>query len=222
MAYIYKIVNKVNGKTYIGQTTGTLESRFQEHIAESLRSRSKNRPLYKAFYKYGIENFYIEALETLPSDTEILQRQEIFWIAKYKSFCGDPDSWGYNATRGGDSRLLFDHNLIAQDLAKTRSILQTSKNCNCTIDTVAKIAKVYSIPHKSAQELNSEKYSKAINQYDLSGKLLQTFKNKEDAKRWIRNNGISNSKGGAIHTHIVEVCKGKRKTAYGYKWQYVN
>lgn len=123
MAYIYKIVNKINNKVYVGQTTDTLESRFQNHIAESLRNRSKNRPLYKAFSKYGIENFYIEALETLPADTALLQQREIFWIAFYKSFCGDPDSWGYNATRGGDSRLLVDYNAIVQNLIKTGSIL---------------------------------------------------------------------------------------------------
>ena len=56
---------------------------------------------------------------------------------------------------------------------------------------------------------------KSMNIYD-------EFKNKEDAERWIRENNISNSKGGAIHTHIVEVCKGKRKTAYGYKWKYTD
>jgi group I intron endonuclease len=221
MAYIYKIVNKINDKVYVGQTTDTLENRFKAHITESLRSRSKNRPLYKAFYKYGIENFYIEALEVLPADTDILQQQEIYWIAKYKSYCGDVDSWGYNATRGGDSRLLFDHDLIAQDLIKTKSLLQTSLNCCCTVDTVAKVANIYSIPVKTSQELNREKYSKPLNQYDLNGNLIQTFANKEDAERWIREQCISTSKGGAIHTHIVEVCKGKRKTAYGYKWQYV-
>lgn len=221
MAYIYKIVNKVNGKVYVGQTTDTLERRFQAHITESTKTRSKNRPLYKAFSKYGIENFYIEALETLSPDTDLLQRQEIFWISRYKSFCGEVDSWGYNATRGGDSRLLFDYNLIAQDLLKTGSILQTSINYNCTVDTVSKIAKTLTVPIKSSNELIREKYSKPLSQYDLKGNLIQTFINKEDAERWIRDQGISNSKGGAIHTHIVEVCKGKRKTAYGYKWQYI-
>jgi group I intron endonuclease len=221
MAYIYKIVNKVNGKVYVGQTTDTLEHRFQAHITESTKSRSKNRPLYKAFSKYGIENFHIEALETLPPSTELLQQREIFWIAKYKSFCGDTDSWGYNATRGGDSRLLFDYDLIAEDLAKTGSILQTSTNYGCTIDTVAKIAKAMMVSVKSSNELIREKYSKPLGQYDLKGNLIQTFANKEDAERWVRNQGISNSKGGAIHTHIVEVCKGKRKTAYGYRWQYI-
>ena len=222
MAYIYKIVNKINSKVYVGQTTDTLDNRFKAHIAESTKKRSKNRPLYKAFAKYGIENFYIEALEELPHDTALLQQQEIFWIAKYKSYCGDADSHGYNATRGGDSRLLFDHELIARDLAKTGCLLQTSINCNCTTDTVSKIAKAYSISFMSSQEYARELCSKPINQFDLKGNLIQTFKNKEDAERWVRENNISNSKGGAIHTHIVEVCKGKRKTAYGFTWQYVN
>ncbi len=222
MAYIYKIVNRVNGKVYIGQTTDTIEHRFQDHIAESLRERSKNRPLYRAFAKYGLENFYIEQVETLSPDTELLQQREIFWIAHYKSFCGDHDSCGYNATRGGDSKLLFDYEFIAQDLAKTNSLLQTSRNCGCTTDTVVKVAKIYNIQFKTAQEWAREKHSKAINQYDIDGNLLQTFTNKEDAERWIRMQGISNSKGGAIHTHIVEVCKGKRRSAYGYKWQYAS
>ena len=222
MAYIYKIVNKANNKVYIGQTADTVENRFKYHIAESLRGRSKNRPLYKAFHKYGIENFYIEAIEELSPDTTLLQQREVYWIAYYKSFCGDSDSWGYNATRGGDSRLLFDYDFIAQDLLKTKSLSQTSVNCGCTTDTVGKIANMYSILYLTSQELNRKKYSKSINQYDISGNLLQTFKNKEAAEHWIRDNGISNSKGGAIHTHIMEVCKGRRKTAYGFKWQYVD
>ncbi len=222
MAYIYKIVNKVNNKVYVGQTTDTLEQRFYNHILESTKDRSKNRPLYRAFSKYGIDNFYIEALEILSPDTGLLQQREIFWVSYYKSFCGDKDSWGYNATRGGDSRLLFDYDTIANDLTKTKSLLQTSRNCGCTTDTACKIAKIYNIPIKTSQELNRELYSKPINQYDLNDNLIQTFKNKEDAERWIRSQGISSCKGGAVHTHIVEVCKGKRKSAYGYKWQYTN
>jgi len=35
MGYIYKIINNVNNKIYIGQTSRSIESRWKEHIIES-------------------------------------------------------------------------------------------------------------------------------------------------------------------------------------------
>jgi hypothetical protein len=34
-SYIYKITNKINGMTYIGQTTFPIEKRWEEHIKSS-------------------------------------------------------------------------------------------------------------------------------------------------------------------------------------------
>lgn len=61
MAYIYKITNSINGKIYIGKTYKTIEQRFKEHFKDS--KRYKNRPLYRAINKYGIESFKIEVIE---------------------------------------------------------------------------------------------------------------------------------------------------------------
>lgn len=47
MAYIYKIINDINNKIYIGQTSFSLNKRFQEHISE-VKKNFKNRPLYSA------------------------------------------------------------------------------------------------------------------------------------------------------------------------------
>ena len=44
--FIYKITNKVNNKIYIGKTMTSIENRFQEHIRESRKERTGNRPLY--------------------------------------------------------------------------------------------------------------------------------------------------------------------------------
>ena len=63
MAFIYKITNKVNGKIYIGKTEKSIELRFKEHCREFTKARSKDRPLYRAFNKYGVENFSIELVE---------------------------------------------------------------------------------------------------------------------------------------------------------------
>lgn len=95
---IYKITNKVNGKSYIGQTRYTIEFRWKQH-----QHKKDNTYFHNAIHKYGIENFNIEILEEC--NIEDLNNREIFYIAKYDTFKN-----GYNLTIGGDGnrRLLLD------------------------------------------------------------------------------------------------------------------
>ena len=67
MAYIYKIINQINDKCYIGKTEFSIEKRFKEHCQEAFRERSEKRPLYAAIRKYGIENFKIYLIEETDS-----------------------------------------------------------------------------------------------------------------------------------------------------------
>ena len=46
MAYIYAIINDVNGKRYIGKTESELEIRIKEHFADRHKANRVNRPLY--------------------------------------------------------------------------------------------------------------------------------------------------------------------------------
>lgn len=62
MGYIYKIINDINNKIYIGKTEFNIEKRFQEHIYDS-QKKYQHRPLYDAINKYGIEHFKIEQVE---------------------------------------------------------------------------------------------------------------------------------------------------------------
>lgn len=61
MGYIYKITNKINNKVYIGQTSKTIEERFQRHL--SLARQKVNRYLYDAINYYGKDNFEISQIE---------------------------------------------------------------------------------------------------------------------------------------------------------------
>lgn len=96
---IYKITNKVNGKSYIGQTRYTIEFRWRQH-----QHKKDNTYFHNAIHKYGIDNFSIEILEEC--DFRDLNSREIFYIAKYDTF-----NSGYNLTIGGDGnrRLLLDN-----------------------------------------------------------------------------------------------------------------
>lgn len=95
---IYKITNKVNGKSYIGQTRYTLEFRWKQH-----QHKRDNTYFHNAIRKYGVDKFDIKILEEC--NYEDLNSREIFYIAKYNTF-----KEGYNLTIGGDGnrRLLLD------------------------------------------------------------------------------------------------------------------
>ena len=82
MIGIYKIINKINGKCYIGQST-QIEKRWSKHKNTSHNQTSKayDYPLYRAFRKYGIENFSFEILEEC-SNLE-LNEKEKYWINYY-------------------------------------------------------------------------------------------------------------------------------------------
>jgi len=92
--YVYKIINKVNRKIYIGLSKDP-DARFSSHCLSSLSPKTR---LGQSMKKYGIENFEMSVLEV--HDTkEAVKAAEIRLIAEHDS--QNPDK-GYNMTSGGD------------------------------------------------------------------------------------------------------------------------
>ena len=96
--YIYKITNKKNGKVYIGQSID-IEKRWYKHKNAYKHEQNQNWLIYKAFIKYGLENFNFEIVEECSK--EDLDKKEKYWIKKYHSYINDPKCKGYNMTIGG-------------------------------------------------------------------------------------------------------------------------
>lgn len=93
MIGIYKIINRINGKFYIGKSND-IQRRWNEHCSLTRYKRS-NIPLEWAIHKYGKENFSLEILqECLPEE---LDRLETYWIDKTNAI-----EEGYNCNRGGE------------------------------------------------------------------------------------------------------------------------
>lgn len=93
--YIYKILNNINGKIYIGKTEKSIEDRWKKHL---LCVKNKvNRYLYDAMNKYGIDNFSISEIEKCNSREELNEREK-YWIKLYNSINKD---FGYNMQEGG-------------------------------------------------------------------------------------------------------------------------
>jgi len=55
MGIVYIIQNSINNKVYIGKTLDKLNLRWNGHKYSCKREEHKNRPLYRAMNKYGIE-----------------------------------------------------------------------------------------------------------------------------------------------------------------------
>ena len=207
MPYIYKIENKINGKIYIGKTLKTIQERWKEHCHDFKRERCEKRPLYSAMNKYGIENFFIEEIEQC--EESVLSEREKYWIEYYSSF-----KYGYNATTGGDGRSYLDYELILSLWQEGKTAKEIAKILNHDEYSVRLALDIKGITSEKRQERSVTLRSKSVAKLDLNtDEILEVFPSQMEAYR---------SLGKQQSGHISQVCNGKRKTAYGYKWKWLN
>ena len=95
---IYKITNKQNQKCYIGKSSN-IAQRWEYHKSIYDTTKEKEKTLYKAFRKYGIDNFNFEVLEEMTEKeyNQFSNNREQYWILFFDSMNN-----GYNETAGGD------------------------------------------------------------------------------------------------------------------------
>lgn len=119
---VYIIRNHVNSKVYVGQTTTTLQRRFQAHIDNARKSGKKYISILGlAILKYGKDAFTIELLEVCMSQDE-LNAAECKWI----EFFGSQAPKGYNIREGG-SRGRHNQSTIDKLRSRVRSAEERAK-----------------------------------------------------------------------------------------------
>lgn len=203
MGYIYCITNLINSKKYVGKTTSNLKRRFREHCSDAFKERCEKRPLYDAMRKYGIENFRIQELEYVEDDA-LLSEREIYWINELETY----GCRGYNATKGGDGSILYDHTEIIELYNLGYSPNNIANKMKCDVSTVYKVLK--------AQGMKVSKLKK-VDQYDMAGNYIQTFESLKQAGQWLLDHGITTNK--ACYNSISAACHGMRRSAFKYKWR---
>lgn len=214
MAFIYVITNNINGKQYVGQTRSTLAHRMAQHKNEASLSEHKNRPLYKAINKYGINHFSISVLEEC--SLEDLNEREIYWIAKLDTYNN-----GYNATLGGEGKgnkntTFYDYKELANSYIELGQENKVAEKFNCSINTVRTACKEQNVEIIMGGYKTRDKYSKPVAMKDKdTNNILNIFPSCSEAGRVI----AGDKKAGY---HISQVCRGIRLTAYGYKWEWYN
>lgn len=201
--FIYKITNKVNGKSYIGQTRYTVEFRWRQH-----QHKKDNTHFHCAIAKYGAENFTVETLE----ECEIadMDSREIFYIAKYDTYNN-----GYNSSTGGDgmrghSRVLTDDKydeikglyLSGFSSNKIASLYKVDKA------TIQKLLKAMGVKFRSNKlNINKQEFEELVadyksgyslrelaKRYDCSGPGLKEYLERKGVELRIKYNILDDEK----------------------------
>ena len=103
---VYKIVNKVNDKVYIGSAKD-LRERERGHWEGLRKGKHHSVLLQRAYEKYGPESFIFEVLSVVKKPTrEKLEMQEQYWMDRLKAYS---KRFGYNICRKAYSRLGMKH-----------------------------------------------------------------------------------------------------------------
>lgn len=198
--YLYIITNSINNKQYVGKTYDKLEDRWKSHIRDSIRF--PNRPLYRAFAKYGIDAFRIELIDTFSEG--ILEEQEISLIKKLNTY-----KYGYNATLGGDSRKTInidDKDIISKYYELECSQKETGLYFNIDAKSVFNILKRNNI---------TDKINKGKRVY-LSELNLEWNSATECAKFLVDADIAPNNNVETVRKHLNRHLLGYRDNLYGF------
>ncbi len=195
--FIYKITNKVNGKSYIGQTRYTVEFRWRQH-----QHKKDNCYFHNAIHKYGVENFTVETIEEC--NVEDLNSREIFYIAKYDTFNN-----GYNLTIGGDGnrRLLLDEKY---DEIKSLYLSGFSSNKIATLynvdkASIVKILKGLGVKIRSNNlNINAQELQELIIDYNNGYSLKELAKRYDCAPSSIKNLLLKKGVDVKVRYNILE------------------
>ena len=180
-----------NTKMYVGITCQKLSIRWNKGLGYL-----NNHVLREDIQKWGWENFTHEAVATGLTKSEA-EAMETELILKHNLMDG---CCGYNKQSGGNKGFYCSDEFKAL-------VRESNSKRKLSNQTLLKMSQV------RLGKLNPR--SKPIYQCTLDGEIIRRW---ESPGEWGRANNRNNK---TECSSINRVCRGKGKTAYGYKWRYV-
>ena len=212
---IYKVTNRINGMSYIGQTIFDLDKRKAQHMSAASGNKDKYY-FHSALRKYGIDNFNWDIIEKC-GDIEELNRFEIYYIGYFDTY-----SKGYNMTIGGNGMCGFKHTEESKkkisenhfDISDRNNPMFGKRQTKETRQKISEAKKGKTPWNKGkhlTESLKGENHHRArsIILIHLDGTEEQFNCMTDACRKYNLNAG-----------HLTEVAKGKRKYNKGYKCKY--
>lgn len=224
---IYKFENLINHKIYIGQSSDIWD-RYKRH-KRNIDDESHQEILYRAFRKYGFENFSFEIIESFDMyDKEQLDMLEQYYIKYYNSL--KPN--GYNMTPGGSigvwvsqGKAVDQYDLFGNYIQSFYSAHEASRCSNINFSSICACCREEIQHTKNYQWKYSEdkriiknifdsvpKTDYPIWQYDMQGKFIQEFENYNIAYTTLHLNPAS----------LTDCLHGRNQSCGNYRWSYAN
>ena len=196
MKYIvYKTINLVNKKVYIGVHRTNNPDIFDGYLGCGLTTRSvnyykkSNIPFHRAVIKYGIQNFVRNTLKVFDNmDDALLYEAKIVTDDFIKS------QHTYNATPGGGAPPLLTKRIFQFDIFgnfiktwKSETEINLFYNSKVSFSEIINKKRSFAGYFWSFNDtINISEYSKELNrgfisQYSLDGQLVKVFKNASEA-----------------------------------------
>lgn len=135
MCGVYKIINKVNGKIYVGSSKN-INQRWKEHIYHLNNGDHCNTYLQNAWNKYGSVNFSFKVIEKCEPQFQFEREQY------YLNLLNPFDDNGYNVVRQISKEYMSDHYLVKIcDICgkEFKTFSAIAKYCNSCRDELAVI-----------------------------------------------------------------------------------
>ena len=209
MYYIYRITNKINGKTYIGQ-----------HKYKKLNDSymGSGKLIRRAQKKYGMENFEKEILYSCIQYKETADDMERFAIAKERAL-GKAE---YNIAGGGEGFLGVHHSEgTKRKLSKANKGKHLSEETRKKISKALKGKKTYEMTEETRKRISEALKGREGNHFseESKKKISEALKGRhltEETRRKISEalkGRVSNRKGCKLSEETKrkksEVMKGK-------------
>jgi len=212
---IYKILNKMNGKVYIGQTIRSLRERWMQHAS----GKEGCTALEAAISKYSVEAFEITIIARCNTLDELNHREELY-IKLFKSMSPN----GYNLVSGG-KRWKISETTRARMTEANRKNGRTEESRN-TQRVLRNIFFVKNPDFGRKHSLKLKAYFSDPSKRELNAKangsiLFVALKDSVEVWRGY-SQGLCAEVLGLDQGNISNCLKGKRNHTKGYTFEAIN
>ena len=196
VGYIYLITDTTNGMKYTGKHHYHIEGQLDPNYHGS-------GVIIKNIYKKRPETLKEEYIKTCYSEEEMCSDEQ-YYIKLFKTLWPN----GYNLTEGGDGGEIPCEEIRKKMSMKLKGRTAHNKGKPMSEEQKKKLRDAHK--GKTMSDEQKKKLSKKVLQFTLDGEFIREWPSTREIERQL---GFDN---GAVG----KCCKGKLKSAYGFKWCY--